>query len=446
MGAFKQFNTNEVTITPFKPEKNFSFTGDEILSASIDIFSGVNTSSLSTNLTSGLLTSYPQASIYGGIRQLYYSNYYSSSKGDPIPTQRVIPGVTPQDDYFYGQVTAPRYENYLQTDILQDRFLNPSPLNPITVISIPQNLYGEYIKPSSFSLLITTETPNSQYVDYTTPILIETTNPCTTAYSWYSEYGTTVYIEDQKIVVDGAATLVNSSYTFPTISGSSYTMNYNINSKSGSWIGRIRTCTSPSFTLPAAMPLNIGDNTHTFVASSSLSHMYLQSNGPDSYIKFNNILIESENVPPNLITDDGEGNLTDNTNPNSPPGHIFYPQGMVILNKGFYNDLGQTVNNTSSLIDDIVISFTSALTIHENQYKCTIRADEFNYSMNPTLLTGSQDNNYYSFVTGSTFTPYITTVGLYNNTHDLIAVGKLSQPIPKSNYIDTTIIVNFDTI
>jgi hypothetical protein len=302
MGAFKQFNTNEVTITPFKPEKNFSFTGDEILSASIDIFSGVNTSSLSTNLTSGLLTSYPQASIYGGIRQLYYSNYYSSSMGDPIPTQRVIPGVTPQDDYFYGQVTAPRYENFLQTDTLQTRVLNTGSTSPITVISIPQNLYGEYIKPNSLSITRTS---------------------------------------------------------------------------------------------------------------------YLEA------------------------SDDGEGNIFYNS---ALSGHIFYPHGIIVFANDSISAWGQEINDAPSPLSDVTINFTSALTIHENQYKCTIRADEFNYSMNPTLLTGSQDNNYYSFVTGSNFTPYITTVGLYNNTHDLIAVGKLSQPIPKSNYIDTTIIINFDTI
>jgi hypothetical protein len=50
----------------------------------------------------------------------------------------------------------------------------------------------------------------------------------------------------------------------------------------------------------------------------------------------------------------------------------------------------------------------------------------------------------YNFVTGSFFTPYVTTVGLYNNDNDLIAVAKLSQPLPISSVTDTTILINLD--
>jgi len=52
---------------------------------------------------------------------------------------------------------------------------------------------------------------------------------------------------------------------------------------------------------------------------------------------------------------------------------------------------------------------------------------------------------YYDYVTGSFFTPYISTVGLYNENNELLVVGKLSNPIPISQYTDTTIVINFDT-
>ena len=147
MGAFKPFNTNEVTITPFKPEKHFSLTGDDILNAGVDIYNGVNVSFLETNLTSGLSQSFHQKSIHQGAKQLYYSNYHSNIKGDTIPSQSIIPGVTKKDSVFYGAIEAPRYENYLQTNLTQSRRFYDSINNPITIISIPQNLYGEYIKP-----------------------------------------------------------------------------------------------------------------------------------------------------------------------------------------------------------------------------------------------------------------------------------------------------------
>ena len=60
------------------------------------------------------------------------------------------------------------------------------------------------------------------------------------------------------------------------------------------------------------------------------------------------------------------------------------------------------------------------------------------------MLSSSEDYSYKNFVTGSDFSPYITAVGLYNENQELVAVGKLSLPIPKSKTTDTTIVVNID--
>jgi len=61
------------------------------------------------------------------------------------------------------------------------------------------------------------------------------------------------------------------------------------------------------------------------------------------------------------------------------------------------------------------------------------------------LGTENQNDTYYDFLTGSYFSPYVTTIGLYNEAYQLVAVGKLSQPIPISLYVDTTFVVNIDT-
>jgi hypothetical protein len=58
-------------------------------------------------------------------------------------------------------------------------------------------------------------------------------------------------------------------------------------------------------------------------------------------------------------------------------------------------------------------------------------------------MSGS-DGNVYSFATGSDFAPYITTVGLFNENQELLAVGKLSQPLPSSHVTDMNILVNLD--
>jgi hypothetical protein len=46
--------------------------------------------------------------------------------------------------------------------------------------------------------------------------------------------------------------------------------------------------------------------------------------------------------------------------------------------------------------------------------------------------------------TGPDFQPYITTVGLYNDANELLAVAKYSKPIPKPNNTDMTLIVQID--
>jgi hypothetical protein len=48
------------------------------------------------------------------------------------------------------------------------------------------------------------------------------------------------------------------------------------------------------------------------------------------------------------------------------------------------------------------------------------------------------------FTTGSAFRPYVTAIGLYDNEGDLLAVGKLGQPVKMPNKIETNFIVRFD--
>ena len=48
---------------------------------------------------------------------------------------------------------------------------------------------------------------------------------------------------------------------------------------------------------------------------------------------------------------------------------------------------------------------------------------------------------YEGFVTHSEFRPYITTVGLYNDSDELMEIGKTTKPIKLSNDVTTTIVV-----
>jgi len=88
------------------------------------------------------------------------------------------------------------------------------------------------------------------------------------------------------------------------------------------------------------------------------------------------------------------------------------------------------------------IKFKNSHIIYENEIRCNIRENEFNYSQNPTLQTGSL-GDYKSFV-DENFQPYITTVGLYNDSNELLCVAKLGQPLKLSSTTETCIIVRLD--
>ena len=67
---------------------------------------------------------------------------------------------------------------------------------------------------------------------------------------------------------------------------------------------------------------------------------------------------------------------------------------------------------------------------------------EFNYSTNPSIISGSGEFVYPSLVNNPQ--TYITTVGLYNDTNELLAVAKMSKALPKDFTKEAYIRVKLD--
>jgi len=155
-----------------------------------------------------------------------------------------------------------------------------------------------------------------------------------------------------------------------------------------------------------------------------------------------------------ITIDDGEGNLLASGS-NIPIGTISYQHGLAVITQ--FPSPASTAISTFTGSSDVTCSFQSSRLIYETQYKCTIRENEFNYTLNPSVISGSNLTNpllsscslnmsgqVYDFITGSVFAPYVTTVGLYNENQELLAVAKLSQPLPTSRTTDTSILINLD--
>lgn len=81
-------------------------------------------------------------------------------------------------------------------------------------------------------------------------------------------------------------------------------------------------------------------------------------------------------------------------------------------------------------------------TISSNFVFVRARNSEFNYSTNPSLITGSGEIRHNVMI--DTPQSFITTIGLYNDNNDLLAVAKLSRPLLKDFTKETLIRVKLD--
>jgi len=71
------------------------------------------------------------------------------------------------------------------------------------------------------------------------------------------------------------------------------------------------------------------------------------------------------------------------------------------------------------------------------------RNSEFNYTENPTFISGSTGEIIYTQFINNPQT-YITTVGMYNDSNELLAVAKLSRPLVKDFTKEALVRVKLD--
>jgi hypothetical protein len=246
---------------------------------------------------------------------------------------------------------------------------------------------------------------------------------------------TTGYIstQDQELVYDSIQQLYYSNYL-----SSSYGDNVNTSSiipgvNTGSNVS-VGTTPSPGMydtynqtTLTFAKSFPTGSNKFVGVISVP-SRLF------GDYILPNSFVYSFTSGSTYTLTDDGEGNLK--LGKSAIVGNIFYPHGMIIITD-------QSLASGSIASSNVTCSFSSSYMIYETQYKCTFRENEFNYTLNPTLQYDTS-GSVYSYTTSSQWAPYVSTVGLYDEAQNLLAVGKLSQPLPTSATTDTTILINLD--
>jgi hypothetical protein len=434
MSVFKSFITSDVIVSPFEVNKSFTFRGNELTASNVEIdrYIGRNVTTpiwVSGSYPTGQINTQDEVLVYRSIRELYYSNYLLNPDGSPAATASFN-----TDGTITGAAYTPNYYNYLSSTLPANRYFPTTQDSIIGMISIPSNLFGEYIKPGTFYWA----SPSGSITD--------------------DGEGNLLFTSASNVIFSLSSSGNPATTITPTIA-----TGMNVNSTNGisynSGTGAINLIsnnifTSASITFTITGSADSLDQPVDFYLSSSegLSSVYSGISpvflGTDFSGSFNATLNTGVDYYFYYVCSGTNGlafafQLNATSSLLSQPidiGNIFYEHGIAALTKG----VDSTITNfvTSS---NVTCSFSSSVTIYETQYKCTLRENEFNFSQNPTIVSGSSNSGVlYDFATGSYFSPYVTTVGLYDNNYNLLAVAKLAQPLPTSAVTDTSILVNLD--
>jgi hypothetical protein len=139
-------------------------------------------------------------------------------------------------------------------------------------------------------------------------------------------------------------------------------------------------------------------------------------------------------------------------------GYLYPDIGIILLNPRLFKQEikdklftgGKPSNINSREYNEILIPYITQFTLQSEEIIpstyvfCRARNDEFNFSTQPNFISSTR--NLTSSLNNFVETPptYITTVGLYNDNNELLAVAKLSKPLKKDFTLEALIRVKLD--
>jgi hypothetical protein len=399
----KRIPKSDISVRPFKAYKDWAFDNDSTEITVLEAVSGDYTSTDSNILTSGSLSgsSYNKHSVYGQLRAQFYNGHEDN------PFIRI----------------GNKSKNYVESINAKERFLSGS----AKVISIPNIYVGEGIKKGSVTLYEN----NTPFTDDSNGNLFD--------------------IRDEIIIslVDNGENSSIGVMLFEDIIGNTYSATIN------SYFFDIES---------KEIYLTIGSTQY-----SALVDVFDLETGRMIANNFT------------FLPEDASGIKI---------GNVFYNHGLVTL----------TRNPNIRLINTWDLTFKSTETIYEHEYLLIVNESDYNVSTNPTAVTtvggssetfvddygkskkiyteqpvkyikklttlengnildyrfsGSVGSTLAGFEhwdlsgsvdsTGSFLAPFITTIGLYDDDCDLVAVAKLPKPIKSDPELPVNFIVRFDT-
>jgi hypothetical protein len=160
----------------------------------------------------------------------------------------------------------------------------------------------------------------------------------------------------------------------------------------------------------------------------------------------------SVRVGTSMSYDDGNCNLViSSSGVGSIIGRVFYDKGIVILKTTSSIAGGGLTSNGMCVVNgtDVRVQFTSSAKLFEHNIRVSLEPTDFLQSVyNPSVTRGLVSDGSTTAVqlmVSQSLYPYVTTIGLYNENNELMAVAKVSNPIQRTDYTVQTFVVKFDT-
>lgn len=244
---------------------------------------------------------------------------------------------------------------------------------------------------------------------------------------------------------------------------------------------------------------NVDTGTYEYVLYTSIKHLFYERNQfysgsqvvtasvkslPDnSYVVSVGQNFYGERIKPgsfvlsidaltNEVHDDAYGNLfVSASGTGSYVGNIFYNYGIAVIAQASSSAIAAINVNGVKIVKDSQIYVDYESEVRNNRHEINVRLlpYDFNFSpFNPSIFrtysgsvqltsgSGPLSNipsssttasywNLYNLMYGGAVKPYVTSIGLYNDKYELLAVAKLATPIQRTFDLEQIFIVRFDT-
>jgi hypothetical protein len=300
-----------------------------------------------------------------------------------------------------------------------------------------------------------------------------TFQPFFTNTSSYGEYFLNVYDGSPSV----SSSTVQYSIQYGNISGSgSLPINQAVSSSTPSRIvyGEYRNLVYGTETVDFSFNSDVTSSKDIFVINMARSR-YKESLLPGSFglsLSFpsasvtNSIRLIDDSLTTNLTRFIGENKVfyliqSGSTNTTTSYGMLFPDLNIAILNatsgssgsitpyipsitSSFVANNNQLKLHTSIISGSITTPFQlqSQETVSSRYFFTRVKNSEFNYTTNPSIIDANGNLLYTTLINNPQ--SYVTTVGMYNDNNELLAVAKLSKPLTKDFTKEALIRIKLD--